>query len=85
MGNSVTGHNENFKNGTCGLSSLLLSVDGWTQGNGSCAVVRHHSAAFAAKTAVWPTAQLKRRWAPQTSCETPKEVEKPRKKETELI
>jgi len=27
-----SGHNKDFKKGNCGLSSLVLSVDGWLQG-----------------------------------------------------
>jgi len=47
-----------LKNDTCGLSSLVLSVDGRVQGNDSRAVLRlATSAIFTAKVAAWPTAQ----------------------------
>jgi len=34
-----SGHGENLKNGTCGLSSLVLGIIGWVQGNSSRAVL----------------------------------------------
>ena len=35
----LLGHTEDFKSVACSLSSFLLGVDGWVQGNGSCAVL----------------------------------------------
>ena len=47
-----------MKNGTCGLSSLLLSANGRVQGKASRAVLRlATSAAFTAKVVAWTTAQ----------------------------
>jgi len=46
-------YTEDLKNGTCGLSSLVLSVIGRVQGNGLAI-----SAVFTAKVAAWTTAQV---------------------------
>jgi len=55
----MSGHTEDLKNGTCGLSSLVLSIDGRVQGNSSLAVLRlATSAAFTVKVATWPTVQV---------------------------
>jgi len=47
----TVGHTKDLKNGTCDLSSLVLGVDGWVQGNSST------SAAFTLKAATWPKVQ----------------------------
>jgi len=48
---------QDLKNGTCALSSFLLSVNGWVQRNGSHAMLTGHPVLFTAKSAVWPTTQ----------------------------
>jgi len=32
---SRSSHSEDLENGACGLSSLVLGIDGWVQGKGS--------------------------------------------------
>jgi len=56
---SRSGHAENLKNDTCGLSSLVLRVDGRVHGNSSRAVLplTRHQCAFTVKAGAWPAAQ----------------------------
>ena len=73
-------HVENSKNGICRLSTLPLGVDGRVQGNSSRAVLaltRHQCNIHC---------ESKRKWSPQTTRDTPKEVPKPiKQKWTELF
>jgi len=50
---SRPGHLQDLNIGACGLSSLVLGVNGWVQGSRSRAI----NAAFTAKVAAWPKVQ----------------------------
>jgi len=75
---SRSGHAENLKNDTCGLSSLVLRVDGRVHGNSSRAVLpltRHQCRIHCESRRVTRGAS-KRRCALQTTRETPKGIQK---------
>jgi len=71
---SRSGHTEDFNDGTCSLSSLVLGVGGWVQGNDSRSVLpqtRHQCSIHCENNRVNHGAS-KRRWERQTTRDNPK-------------
>jgi len=65
----MSGHTEDMKNSTCGLSSLVLGVDEWVQGNSSRAVLplTRYQCSIHYESSRLPPPLSKGRWAPQIS------------------
>jgi len=71
------GHTEDLKTCACGLSSFVLGVNGWVQGNGSRVVLPWtcHQCSIHCESSRVAHGASKRRWAsPDNSWHTPNRV-----------
>jgi len=68
-----------LQNGVCRLSSLVLGVDGWMQENRSHAVLSltRYQCSIHCESSHMVHGASKQKWAPQTTRDAPKGVQKP--------